>query len=380
MSLFKKNAGFTLVELIVVIAILGILATVAIPSYNGYIEKAQIAGDQQELHNLNLAFIAACAEEGESNIGRTDVSVSLNAGKAVVTIGNADIAANFAGYYEAGEFKYYTALHYIKATGEFSDEAPGLMSDTGYRKEYADAAKDYYDSDNSYLGAEDDLLDTVSTFSTALSDFLNDDAKKEKLLSDPKFAAFLEANSIPEDNTEMIGKAMVLYAAQELSDVNPSAIHTGLVSGYDAANNSFDLFDMSTIMHGEDVTPAELALDGAALAAVIAGYVNSDYATQAAKDYFTSEQESVKGAGTLITYLNGVVGAGVTTDENGVKNDSFAQYLNSSQATTDIQAFTGGLGAVHYGSEDVLDAFVNDGDLDAVLEQILTGQWSGAEG
>lgn len=35
-----REAGFTLVELIIVVAIVGILAAVAMPSYMGYVEKA----------------------------------------------------------------------------------------------------------------------------------------------------------------------------------------------------------------------------------------------------------------------------------------------------------------------------------------------------
>ena len=40
-NLFKSNGGFTLVELIVVIAILGILTGVAIPAYSNYVETAR---------------------------------------------------------------------------------------------------------------------------------------------------------------------------------------------------------------------------------------------------------------------------------------------------------------------------------------------------
>lgn len=67
-----KNKGFSLVELIVVIAIMAILVGVAVPVYTSYIEKSQKAKDEQMIdeikHAIEIAGAANTFAEGESGM------------------------------------------------------------------------------------------------------------------------------------------------------------------------------------------------------------------------------------------------------------------------------------------------------------------------
>lgn len=59
-----NNKGFSLVELIVVIAIMAILAAVAIPTFAGFITKANEASDESFLNDVKYAATVTYVVDG----------------------------------------------------------------------------------------------------------------------------------------------------------------------------------------------------------------------------------------------------------------------------------------------------------------------------
>jgi|WetSurMetagenome_2_1015567.scaffolds.fasta_scaffold121667_1 type IV pilus assembly protein PilA len=76
----KSKKGFTLIELVVVIAILGILAAILVPVIGGFITRANTARDQANARNLYNCYamaLATGATDAVTGTGLTAVPTSV---------------------------------------------------------------------------------------------------------------------------------------------------------------------------------------------------------------------------------------------------------------------------------------------------------------
>lgn len=96
-----NKKGFTIVELVIVIAVIAILAAVMIPTFSGIIEKAKKSAAQQEAAALWQETYALDLSDGELDGLDNTAAITTVSGKTVTySVTGGDISFS----YDAGDY------------------------------------------------------------------------------------------------------------------------------------------------------------------------------------------------------------------------------------------------------------------------------------
>lgn len=78
MTIKNHNSGFTLIELMIVVMVIGILATIAIPAYNDSVRKGKRADGKAALTSLANTLERCYTQYGSYNSGSCSITSPQN--------------------------------------------------------------------------------------------------------------------------------------------------------------------------------------------------------------------------------------------------------------------------------------------------------------
>lgn len=325
----RGSAGFTLVELIVVIAIIGILAGIGTVGYGGYIKRTNEGLDETLYKNIIYAGEIGKYENpgvtGRVIVTKTDAHV-----EAVGTSGNATVVEKWLS--DAFGTDWRNTVKY--RTDKYANGTYGTIALPAQSVELNDTQKANLEkfTQSNLSGHEEELANTANNLSNLFNtEFLKDvkgKAAVDKLkgyMSESDFTQFEELlktktgkkNLDDLTNTE-IANATVLYVASKAKDMNAADVLATFNSG--GGNNIDGVFTKYGML------PSAALMYGA-----MTGYANSKYASEEFKTAMKTPPKGITDVTNLLSQMT--------------KDEKVGEYMQSTDkgVAADMDGYLGAL-------------------------------------
>lgn len=339
----RGNGGFTLVELIVVIAILAILGGVAVPAYSGYVEKANKGADQTTIRDVRQALELYAY----SNPNATSGYVILGQEGANIKVDDAGVGAE--------------AMEAVFGAGF---ETVGLK----YADWKGDSSSASY-KDSSYYGHESELIGTVDSLTSALGKVVAEQRANGNDLMGKKFTDFLSEKGVAVDSEKGVGNAAVLYIAENTVKADPEVIQNAFTTGI---NNAMASGDSGSIA-GAVFTQLQKDLGNAGAMAAIYAYAEgyAQYSGQA--DAFHAGNNKFANVTDPNSAVQALAESFKSLENPADASKSFVNYVQNGNGQKDLQAYIDMMNTV-YNNQDMVsgnlesDKCFTDGTVEGLLK------------
>ena len=317
-----NHEGFTLVELIIVIAILAILSSVAVVGYSAYIKKANQQADRTLISEVKSAL-------------------ELYYYDNINEISNEQVTLIYVILGQEGE------VVRASSAGEEAMEAAFGSNWKNLSLKYAGWAADSYTA-SSYAGKEGELIGVVDGLSDALGELIKNDPGAAAAILNGEFLEFLTLNGVGTEDGTAVGNAAVLYVAQNTKD-NSEVMEVAFSKAleYTTAN------EIINTLFAETPSDLGVAVPLSAAMALAEGYAQYIGKSNEFHDAINDEFDDVANPSQAMTALGNAFGV--------LGEEKLEDYIESGQAMADAKGYIAMMGTVHE-NEDLVSGNLSADD------------------